>query len=195
MDWPWGEIFLARHGETEWNVDGRRQGQLDSPLTRRGWDHANQIAAGAHGLGVDALFASPLGRALQTAEVVADRLDIEAVTILELKELDHGAYAGMTNDEIEAANPGELGRRDADKFEWRFPEGESYADAIQRARVALLQVADGGALRPLVVSHNMISRMLIGVLLGCDPNVALGHDLHHGEILRVRPGTTIEAVR
>lgn len=185
MEWPWEHVFLARHGETEWNVEGRRQGQLDSQLTELGWGQAELVAERAAGLGLDALFVSPLGRATQTAGIIADRLALKSVVIPELTENDHGEFAGMTNEEIEIAHPGELARRDADKYQWRFPGGESYADVDQRARTALATIVDGGARRPLIVSHNMISRMLIGALLQVGPGAALQYELRHGEVLHL----------
>jgi broad specificity phosphatase PhoE len=159
-------VVLARHGETEWNRSGRKQGRLDSPLTARGRAHAGALAEAAAGLKVDAVFASPLGRAVATAAVCAGRTGLPVVVIDELAEVDHGAMAGLTTGEIERRHPGELDRRAADKYRWRFPGGESYADADRR-----------------------IGRMLLRRLLGEDPATALARHHPHDVLYRVEIGT------
>ena len=87
-------------------------------------------------LPIDAVFSSPLGRAMTTAQVYAAALGLPVVTVDELAEIHHGAMAGLRADEVEAAFPGELSRRAADKYRWRFPGdgGESYADGDVRGR-------------------------------------------------------------
>ena len=179
------EVYLVRHGETEWNLTGRRQGQLDSPLSERGMMEVQRTSKRIESLPVDGVFSSPLGRAISTAQTYAHALD-QAVTALDdLRELDHGDMAGMTNEEIERAFPGELARRSRDKYQWRFPNGESYADADLRAASALRQVAEAGSSRPLVVTHEMIARMLLRNLLTLEPNEALTLGLLHSVIYRV----------
>jgi broad specificity phosphatase PhoE len=179
------EVYLVRHGETEWNLTGRRQGQLDSPLSERGMMEVQRTSKRIESLPVDGVFSSPIGRAISTAQTYAHALD-QAVTALDdLRELDHGDMAGMTNEEIERAFPGELARRSRDKYQWRFPNGESYADADLRAASALRQVAEAGSSRPLVVTHEMIARMLLRNLLTLEPNEALTLGLLHSVIYRV----------
>jgi len=179
------EIILARHGETEWNRVQRRQGQLDSPLTARGLSQARAVADGAAALAVDAIFASPLGRAAATAAVCDERLDLTVATVPELAEIDHGQMAGMTAADVERLFPGELCRRASNKYRWRFPGGESYADGDLRADIALARVARSGARRPLIVSHEMIGRMLLRNLLAADPVTALAWNQPQGVIYRV----------
>jgi len=82
------------------------------------------------------------------------------VTLEDLGEVHHGAYAGFTNEQIELRWPGELARRAHNKYLWRFPGGESYADADERAGRALAAVAEHQVRRPLLVSHEMIGLML-----------------------------------
>src|SRR6478735_9231229 len=118
-------VYLARHGNTEWNAQGRWQGQLDSPLTALGRAQAAAVANLVVGEPVDAVFCSPIGRAFVTAQVSAERLGLPLTPLDELAEVHHGAMAGMTRDEMERAFPGELALRAEDKLRWRFPEGES----------------------------------------------------------------------
>ena len=98
---PIEEVFLVRHGETEWNRTGRRQGQLDAPLTENGSAEIQRVAERIASLPIDGVFSSPLGRAITTAQAYAGILQQTITTIDDLREIHHGDMAGMTNEEIE----------------------------------------------------------------------------------------------
>ena len=179
------EVFLARHGETEWNLVGRRQGQLDVPLTAAGIEESKRLADRLRPLPIDGVFSSPLGRAMATAQIYAEAFGLRVVSVEELAEIHHGAMAGLNRDEIDASFPDEMTRRAADKYHWQFPEGESYADGDLRAAAALHVIAAAGRVRPLVVSHEMIGRMLLRNLLDLTPMDALAYGHPHDVIYRV----------
>lgn len=181
-------LLLSRHGETEWNRVGRRQGRLDSPLTTSGRQDAKKVAELSWALGADAIFSSPLGRAAATAEVVAHRLSLPIVLLDDLAELDHGMFSGLTDSEIERAHPGQLARRAESKYTWRFPGGESYEDAEERAASALDAVARSECGRPLLVAHEMIGRMILRSVLDISPAEALDRSIPHGCVLELQPG-------
>jgi broad specificity phosphatase PhoE len=182
------QVFLARHGQTEWNRLGRRQGQLDSPLTALGERQADSLARTVAGLpGIDGVFSSPLGRAAMTAARCAQVLGLAVTVVQELAEVHHGAMAGLTASEIEARFPGAMNRRQQDKYQWRFPGGESYADASRRAAGALAQIAGYRSRRPLIVSHEMIGRMLIRHLLAASPATALSWSHPHDVLYQIDP--------
>lgn len=173
-------VFLARHGQTEWNQEGRKQGRLDSPLTAVGRTHAVDLARLVGSLDVDLIASSPIGRALTTAQTCASALGLTVQIFDELAEIHHGEMGGLTTPEANVRFPGALGQRALDKYNWRFPGGESYADADVRASVALGRIVKTGAQRPLIVSHEMIGRMLLRNLLGCPPGEVLtGQQPHH----------------
>ena len=186
---PISRLLLARHGETEWNRVGRRQGQLDSPLTVKGKQDAKKVAELSRALGGDAVFSSPLGRARATAEVIGLHLSLPVVVLEDLAEIDHGVFSGLTNSEIEMSHPGELARRATSKYTWRFPGGESYKDAESRALSALESVAESRPGTPVLVTHEMIGRMLLRRLLQLSPSEALERSLPHGSVLELHPGT------
>lgn len=181
--------YVARHGQTEWNLEKRWQGQLDSPLTAAGWRAAEDLGRFVVECAIDAIFASPLGRAQDTAAVVADALGIEVATLPNLAEMHHGAMAGMTASEADAKFPGLRTSREQDKYRWRFPDGESYADVDQRAALAVEKIRRSGRLRPLVVSHEMIGRMLVRQLAGLPPEQMLGRRQPHDLVYAVTPST------
>ncbi|MBR7831860.1 histidine phosphatase family protein [Actinospica durhamensis] len=180
-------VYLARHGQTEWNVEGRRQGRLDSPLTPTGLAQARRNAEDARAEPIDALFCSPMGRARTTAEVFAAALGLAAQVVEELAEVDHGRLSGLVRAQVEAGWPGFEQARARDKYFCRFPDGESYADADARAARALEAIAGSGARRPLLVSHEMIGRMLLKNLAGLSRTEALALSHPSDLVYKVRP--------
>jgi probable phosphoglycerate mutase len=195
---PTGAIWVVRHGETEWNVVGRRQGRMDSPLTPRGIDQAH--AAGralraALGKGPDvAIESSPLGRARATAAIVCLELGISEVHVVTqplLAELHQGSWEGLTPDEIDARFPGARAEREREKWGYKFPGGESYADVQERARRWLR--SQKPARDVIAVTHEMFSRTLQGAYAGYSSDESLALDHPHGRVLRFQGGAITES--
>jgi probable phosphoglycerate mutase len=183
----WDRVFLARHGQTEWNRQRRRQGQLDSPLTPDGVEQAHRHAAVLRLHAIDGIFTSPLGRARATADIIGEHLSLAVTVIDELAEVHHGRFAGLTDEQINARYPDHWRQRSTDKFRWTFPDGESYADVDVRADHALTHIGACRARRPLLVSHEMIGRMLRKHLLGLDAYQALAGAQANDVILCIDP--------
>jgi broad specificity phosphatase PhoE len=132
-------ILLARHGETDWNRQGRFQGHADPPLNETGRAQAAELAAELEGVGLAAVYSSPLGRALETAQLVAAEHGLEPVAVDALREVDVGSWEGLTRAEVEARFPEQLARwLDYDQG---WEDGESYEEMGRRVVVALLQLA------------------------------------------------------
>ncbi|TDO50430.1 putative phosphoglycerate mutase [Kribbella sp. VKM Ac-2571] len=186
-----GLTYLARHGQTEWNVAGRRQGRLDSPLTPLGLEQAHRNAQLLAGEGIDAIFASPLERARRTASIIASDLGLIVEVVDDLAEIDHGLWSGLESGQIDARWPGQRDAREREKYTYRFPEGESYADAEVRAGRVLEEVGRTGVRRPLLVSHEMIGRMLLRQLGVPD---ALGTRQPSDVVYRVRADGVLEGL-
>lgn len=178
-------LLLARHGQTAWNLERRLQGQLDSPLTDEGRGQAHALAARLVGTGVLTVCSSPLGRAWQTAVIIAQRIGADLIEVPELAEVDHGELAGMTWDEIDEAYPTAREERAANRYGWAFPGGESYAQARARARKALSSCGWASEGVPLLVSHEMIGRMLRAELRGLDASSALALRHPHGVVFEI----------
>lgn len=170
-------LYFARHGQTEWNLAGRWQGQLDSPLTGLGVQQAQRHAEFFVNLHLDGVYASPLGRARRTAEVIAQRTGSPLFIVEGLAELSYGEWAGLTHAEALERFPNELALRNRERYTFRFPGGESYQDASARAHAALADILSAGHTRALVVSHEMIGRTLLKHALHLSPDEAL--QLHH----------------
>src|SRR3954453_15423797 len=184
IDLEW--VYLARHGQTVWNTQRRRQGQLDSPLTAEGLLQAERAAGRARTMDIERVCSSPLGRARTTAAIIAAGLGVPVEVIDDLREVHHGRIAGLSDTQIEHEHPHVAAERARDKYRSRFPGGESYADADRRAGRALTQIAATGVRRPLIVAHEMIGRMLLRNLLGLDPQTALSFAHPHEAIYRIQ---------
>lgn len=182
-------VLLVRHGQTEWNAQHRLQGQLDSPLTADGVAQAQAVAALLTGTPVRTVCSSPLGRAVRTARIIADRLDADVVEVPELADLDHGRLAGMTWAEVDEEYPTLRAERADNRWGWAFPGGESYAQARGRARAALSACGWVSEGVPLIVAHEMIGRMLRAELRGLDAAAALALRHPHGVVLDIDRGS------
>lgn len=155
-------LFLARHGETDWNAGRRWQGHANPPLNDRGREQAAALARLLAPEPLDAVYASDLRRAYETARVVADGRGLEVTTIPELREVDVGSWSGMTREEIRHRFP-EGFRRWAAQEGHGWEDGESYEEMAERVVAALLRVAthhrDGSV---LVVTHGGPVRAALG---------------------------------
>lgn len=144
-------ILLARHGETDWNRDGRFQGHADPSLNDLGRTQAGELAESLDGEALTAVYASDLRRASETAEIVGARLGLSVAQEAGLREIDVGSWQGLTRAEL-------------DGREW---DGESYDEHRRRVLAALRQIADrhpDG--RVLVVSHGGTLRRIQEAVLG-----------------------------
>jgi probable phosphoglycerate mutase len=135
-------LILVRHGETDWNRDGRWQGQADAPLNERGREQARALADELAGEPVDAVYASDLSRARETAEIIAARLDREPVEVdRRLREVHVGGWSGLTMAEIEDRFPADFERWRAGDPAHAFSGGETYAAMGERVVDGLAEIA------------------------------------------------------
>jgi broad specificity phosphatase PhoE/predicted kinase len=156
------KIWLTRHGESVFNTEQRIGG--DAELTARGRAFAKSLAEfmkAQPGVEHLAVWTSTLKRALQTAEF----LDVHAVARRGLDEIDAGVCDGMTYEEIKQRFPEEYRARKDDKFRYRYPRGESYADVIQRLEPVIVDL-ERQRHPVLVIGHQAIIRALYGYLTG-----------------------------
>jgi probable phosphoglycerate mutase len=162
-----GCFWLIRHAESTWNAAGRWQGQADPPLSERGRAQARQLAEDLRVEGLELLVTSDLARAAETAEIVGATLGIEIRPEPRLRELDAGAWSGLSRDEI-AERDGEALRR-FDAGDPAAPAGgaESRADVVARARSALHELLDTcRGRRVAILSHEgVLGSLLPGLQL------------------------------
>jgi probable phosphoglycerate mutase len=126
------EIIAVRHGETEWNVIEKEQGHLDSKLSDNGIRQAEMLAKGLTDKNIDILISSDLGRALQTAEIMAKRLKLDIKTDSRLKERHLGIMQGMTQNEFSQKYPKEACAYNSGNPDYALPQGESIRQFYER---------------------------------------------------------------
>ncbi|MBO9696761.1 MAG: histidine phosphatase family protein [Sphingopyxis sp.] len=186
------EIYLIRHGETEWNAAGRFQGKLDSPLTGTGARQAKLCGERLSALGIrfDTLIASPLGRTRQTASIIASCSRFPDTQYDDrLAEVSVGPWDGLTHIDIDAQWPGRLDG--STPFDWFFrsPDGESHEAAFARVKEWLSDTR--GCV--VAVSHGLIGRILRGAYLGLPKSEALCLPVPQDVVWRLAKGQ-IEAI-
>lgn len=189
-------LYLTRHGETEWNLAGRFQGAMDSPLTSRGRAQATAIGVLLRQLERDrplAAAVSPLGRAQETARLIAAETPLVIHAEPRLREVSIGAWDGMTDFEIEAEYPGALDGATHRDWYFRAPGGEPLASVIRRAREWL----DEASQPTLGVTHGVASRIIRGVYLGLSTAEMLSLPVPQDGLFRLEGGeaTFIPAMR
>ena len=144
-------ILLARHGETDWNRDGRWQGWSDPPLNETGRAQAQLLAEQLRSTPFDAVYASDLRRAFETAEIVAATHGLDVVADAGLREIDIGSWSGLTREEID------------ERFGGERPDGESREQHAARVLAAVERIARANpGRRILVVTHGGTMRALHG---------------------------------
>jgi probable phosphoglycerate mutase len=157
-------LFLARHGETDWNVAGRWQGQTDVPLNATGRAQAGALAERLRGEGIATVGTSDLSRARHTAEIVAAALGVPVSLVdPDLREQQFGRFEGLTLRECEERHPEEWARFAVDPHV-EPPGGESRPAVLER----ILRAVEGAAARlsgpALLVTHGGALRALLAAL-------------------------------
>jgi broad specificity phosphatase PhoE len=178
-------IVFLRHGETDWNAEGRLQGQRDVPLNERGRGQARRngetLRERIAGVAGFEFVASPLGRARETMEIARHALGLDAAayrTDERLREATFGHWEGLTTAEIREVAPVALAAREADKWGVAPPGGESYARLAGRVRPWLREID-----KPtVVVAHGGVGRVLWIELAGLDPARAVAIAIPHDRV-------------
>lgn len=162
------EIILARHGETEWNVQEIFRGRIDIKLNETGIKQAKLLAEYLGEVKIEAIYSSPLKRALRTAEMIASYHKLQVETPPGLIDLDYGKWQGLLHQEVK------------DKYkklytEWinspaqvKIPGGESLHDVRKRAIGVVDEVIAKYEGTVILVSHRVVNKVLICALLGLD---------------------------
>jgi broad specificity phosphatase PhoE len=134
-------IYMVRHGETPWNVEGRYQGQLDPPLTKKGQQQAKTTAAKLAPLGFDAIYSSDLARARQTAEALAAKTGLPIQFDSRLREIHQGEWQGVLIGDIRQGWPDEIAGWESDPWRHHPPGGESLQAQQTRVYAAFDDIA------------------------------------------------------
>ena len=159
-------IFLFRHGQTEWNLEGRFQGQLDSPLTPKGRvqarNNAHKVIEHMGDIESIKIFASPLGRAKSTAHIVCDELGISRERIKfdnRIMEFNYGVFEGKRKQDL--IDTEAFKAREENKWFYKIEGGDSYEIVAQRVQSFLNSIAQEKEV--MIIAHEMVNRTLRGL--------------------------------
>jgi probable phosphoglycerate mutase len=147
------------------------QGQLDSPLTERGIEQAELLSKIVETQDVTSIVSSSLGRAKQTSEIVSARTGLPTETDERIQEIDFGAFAGRSEAQLRVNRQEFWAEREQNKWEYEWPDGESYADAYRRTGEFVKDHCNLQA--TVVIAHQSVNRVLIGQLLDLETEAML----------------------
>ena len=164
------KLLLVRHAETEWNRAGRYQGCIDTRLSPLGREQARSLAERLSTIQVDALYTSPLARAVETAEAIARAHGLPIVRDPAFSEICHGEWEGFTVEEVEARFPDQVIMRRRHPERVTMPNGESLAQVRDRALQGLARVeANHQEGTVCIVMHDAPLKMLLLDAIGLGP--------------------------
>ncbi len=163
-------VYLTRHGQTQWNVEGRMQGWNDSPLTELGVKQAEWLGERLKGINLDKIYSSSSGRAYKTAEIINENKSVELISHDGLRELKLGKFQGLNQDEIKKMYPEQYYNY------WNKPEiykpvgdGETIEELIERIDKAIMEIIEENTGKSiLIVTHTMPIKALLCSLENID---------------------------
>jgi phosphoserine phosphatase len=163
------ELVIVRHGETAWNAEDRFRGRVNIELSERGLQQVERLADYLGSKKIEAVYCSPLRRAVQTAEAIARRQKVAVQPTEKLTDLDFGEWEGVTRQEVKSRY-GDLYEKWLDRPDLaQVPGGESLEDARKRSLSAVDDIMEkhkSGSVA--IVTHRAVTKVLICALLGLD---------------------------
>lgn len=161
---------MVRHGDTVLSAEDRFAGETDVELSEKGREEARRLAERLRGEKITAVYASPLGRTVETARIIAEPHNLEVQPCDGFREISHGHWEGMKRHEVEEKFPKEMAEWEKDPYTFAPVGGESGLAVTARALPALIDlVRRHPGERILIVSHKATIRLLLSSLLGFDP--------------------------
>jgi broad specificity phosphatase PhoE len=167
-------IYIARHGETTWNVEGRIQGRSDPDLSPNGHTQSQALLEQLKDRPLSAIYTSTLKRSLLTAQPIADHFGLPIQRQPELNEIAFGILEGKQFLGFDQEVKSEWERFKENRFSYHMPEAENYTDVLNRIKPfaeRILQTHRGEEI--LIVGHRVVNQMLIGVLTNYPPGEML----------------------
>jgi probable phosphoglycerate mutase len=163
-------VFLVRHGATILSAEDRFAGATDVPLSDEGRQQARRLAERLSDEPITAIYASPLGRTVETAAILGTPHGLEVQTLPGLREISHGRWEQMTRQQVEETYPQEAASWEEDPYTFAPQGGETGLQVTARALPALLEIVRSHpGTSVLVVSYKATIRLLLSSLLGFDP--------------------------
>ena len=174
-----------RHGQTEWNALKRVQGQWNSDLSETGERQAKRNGEILEGQGIECLFSSPLNRTRQTSNILKKYISLEPIYDSRIMEWDTGHWSGFMWEEIPKNWPLEYEAWRQDPFNFNDLGCESYPDMIERANPFVKELTLSKENTIAVVSHGIIGKVMIGLLLNHSPKEMVSYHQTNDTIIKV----------
>lgn len=162
------EIILVRHGETEWNVEEIFRGRIDIELNETGMKQAELLAEYLSHLKLEAIYSSPLKRALKTAEIIAGYHKLGVEIAPGLIDFNYGEWQGLPHQEVKDRYKELYARWINSPEKIKIPAGESLNDVRERALDVVNNVVARYKGTIALISHRVVNKVLICALLGLD---------------------------
>jgi len=184
-------IILIRHGQTVWNEEGRFQGRLNSPLTKKGElqakENAEKLKKNIENFENIKIFSSPLGRARDTAHIICDALGINRDRVIfddRIIEFNYGIFEGQKKEDMMKRQ--EFRDREANKWSYEIENGESYILVQDRVKDFLNSIKDEK--KVIIVAHEMVNRTIRGVYCNYNKDITLKLKQPNNVILYLKNG-------
>jgi len=162
------EIFIIRHGETEWNVGEVFRGRIDIGLNETGIKQAELLAEYLSKIKIEAIYSSPLQRALRTAQIIAQPHNLDVNIATGLIDFDYGQWQGLSHQEVRDKYKELYALWTKHPEQVRMPAGESLDEVRKRARDVVNSIIARYKRKVVLVSHRVVNKVLICALLGLD---------------------------
>ena len=160
------KLYLIRHGESEWNILSKVQGQSNARLTKKGIEQATKAAKRLSEEKIDAIYSSDLDRAYDTAKIIADKLNLKVKKLQELREIRFGVWEGLTSSEIQDKYKNEHVIWMTEPHKLELPQAEKLIDVQERMLKSVNEIMrDNEDKNVLIVSHgSAIKALILGIL-------------------------------
>jgi broad specificity phosphatase PhoE len=161
------ELILARHGETDWNVQEVFRGRADVDLNTTGKKQAELLAQYLKASKPEAIYSSPLERALRTAQIVAGQhFRVKVEPVMDLIDLDYGEWQGVSKEDVKEKYPELYERWLREPHRVKMPSGESLNNVKKRTQKVIDEIVAEHEGTILVISHRVVLKVIILSLLG-----------------------------
>lgn len=159
------KIYITRHGETEWNREGRMQGWENSNLTEKGIDNARRLGESLKNIDFECIYCSPLGRAVETANCIRGNKDTKIVIKENLKEMGFGIWEGMDHLKIEELYPSQRFNFWSQPHLYNPVNGESFEELLSRVRNVWYDIISNAyGENILIVSHAVVIKAIHSII-------------------------------
>jgi len=182
-------LYIARHGETTWNVEGRIQGRSDPGLSPKGHQQRLALLEQLKNRSLSAIYTSSLQRSFLTAQPVAHHFGLPIRKESELDEIAFGILEGRNLYQFDEVTRSEWERFKDDRFNYRIPGAENYTDVANRIKPFIEKtLSDHEGEEVLIVGHRVVNRLLIGMLLDLPPDTVLKIEQTHDCLYQIQRG-------